>query len=132
MFGNNGQKLESIVGANSDFTGDFHASGTVRVDGMVKGLIHGEFVILSETAMVKGDIKGKTVIVGGKVEGNVFAQEKVEIKSKGTVSGEIHTKKFCVIEGGTLNGKIYMVPEEPQPISLTERISEKEQSLKPS
>ncbi len=129
MFGNNGQKLESIVGLNSDFTGEFHASGTVRVDGMVKGLIHGEFVILSETAMVKGDIQGRTVIIGGKVEGNIFAQEKVEIKSKGAVSGEIHTKKFCVIEGGILNGKIYMAQEQPQPIPLIERIPEKEQTL---
>jgi cytoskeletal protein CcmA (bactofilin family) len=129
MFGNNGQRLESIVGVNSDFTGDFHASGTVRVDGMIKGLIHGESVILSETAMVKGDIQGKAVIIGGKVEGNVFAQEKVEIKSKGAVTGEIHTKKLCVIEGGTLNGKIHMLSEDPQPISLVERMPEKKQAL---
>ena len=129
MFGNKSQKLESIIGVNSDFTGDFHVSGTVRVDGMVKGLIHGEFVILSETAMVKGDIKARQVIIGGKVEGNVFALEKVEIKSKGTVSGEIHTKKFSVIEGGTLNGRVYMVAEEPEPIHLVETIPPKEESL---
>lgn len=132
MFGNNGQRLESIVGVNSDFTGDFHASGTVRVDGMVKGLIQGESVILSETAMVKGDIQGRSIIVGGKVEGNVIAQEKVEIKSKGMVTGEIRTKKLCVIEGGTLNGKIHMMAEEPQPISLIERIPEKGQTLEAS
>jgi cytoskeletal protein CcmA (bactofilin family) len=57
-------------------------------------------VILSETAVIKGDIIAKRIIVGGKVEGSLRASELVEITSKGKVKGEISTNKLLVMEGG--------------------------------
>ena len=57
MFNNHNKKLESIVGKNSDISGELNVSGTLRVDGMVRGKLNAECVIVSESAMVKGDIK---------------------------------------------------------------------------
>src|SRR5512137_2730187 len=112
MFTTPQKKLESIVGTNSDFIGEMNVSGTLRVDGMVRGKLNAECVIISETAMVKGDIKARAIIVGGKVEGNLIGEEMIEIKPKGTVLGEIFTNKFFVIEGGTLNGRVHMKKDE--------------------
>jgi cytoskeletal protein CcmA (bactofilin family) len=56
--------------------------------------------------MVKGEIQGKKIIIGGTVEGNLRAQELVEIKSKGKVLGDISSQKLVVIEGAEFNGRI--------------------------
>jgi cytoskeletal protein CcmA (bactofilin family) len=124
MFNNHNKKLESIIGKNSDINGELNVSGTLRVEGMVHGKVNAECVIVSESAMVKGDIKARAIIVGGKVEGNLFGEEIIEIKSKGTVLGEIFTNKFFVIEGGILNGRVQMQKDETNVIPIEPKAQE--------
>jgi cytoskeletal protein CcmA (bactofilin family) len=124
MFNNHNKKLESIIGKNSDINGELNVSGTLRVDGIVHGKLNAECVIVSESAMVKGDIKARAIIVGGKVEGNLFGEEIIEIKSKGTVLGEIFTNKFFVIEGGILNGRVQMQKDETNVIPIEPKAQE--------
>ena len=124
MFNNHNKKLESIIGKNSDINGELNVSGTLRVDGMVHGKVNAECVIVSESAMVKGDIKARAIIVGGKVEGNLFGEEMIEIKSKGMVLGEIFTNKFFVIEGGILNGRVQMQKDETNVIPIEPKAQE--------
>jgi cytoskeletal protein CcmA (bactofilin family) len=124
MFQNPSNKLESIIGKNSDISGELNVSGTLRVDGIVHGKLNAECVIISETAMVKGDIKARAIIVGGKVEGNLIGEEMIEIKPKGIVLGEIFTNKFFVIEGGTLNGRVQMKRDQANVIPIEAKAQE--------
>ena len=111
-------KLETFLGMNSNFKGELKVEGTFRVDGTVDGQLEADYVILSESAVVKGAIKAKRIIIGGKIDGIVRAQELVEIKSKGRVLGDIFTPKLAVTEGGEFNGKIEMRNEENKVIEL--------------
>jgi cytoskeletal protein CcmA (bactofilin family) len=112
MFSKDTEKLESLIGANTDFQGELNVKGTLRVDGQVDGRLNAECVILSETAVVKGEVTAKKIIVGGKVEGNLRAQEILEIRAKGKVLGDIFTNKLSVMQGGEFNGKIEMKIDE--------------------
>ncbi len=118
MFAKETDKLESIVGSNSNFKGELKVEGTLRVDGAVDGQLEADNVILGGSAVVKGTIKAKRIIIGGKMEGNVSAQELVEIRSKGKVLGDILTQRLAVIEGGEINGKIEMKKEEGKVVEL--------------
>ena len=118
MFTKESEKLESLIGAKSDFQGEVNVKGTLRIDGLIHGRLNADCVILSETAVVQGDITAKKIIVAGKVEGNLRAQEMVEIKAKGRVLGEIFTNKLSVTEGGEFNGKIEMKREEAKVIDF--------------
>ena len=118
MFGKETDKLESFLGMNSNLKGELNIKGTLRVDGTVDGQLEADYVILSESAVVKGAVKAKKIIIGGKIDGSVRAQERVEIKSKGKVLGDIFTPKLAVIEGGEFNGKIEMKREESKVIGL--------------
>ena len=111
MFHKNKEKLESFVGNNSHFKGDIDTKGTLRIDGSLDGNVNADWVIIGEKAFLKGDVSGRGIIVGGKVEGNLRAKEIVEIKSKGTVSGDIVTNKLSVVEGAIFNGKASMEKE---------------------
>ena len=110
--------MESFLGVNSHFKGEINLKGTLRVDGQVDGLLNADYVILSESAFVQGEIKAKKIIIGGKVEGILRAQELVEIKSKGRVLGDVFTHKLAVTEGGEFTGKIEMKREEAKIIGL--------------
>jgi cytoskeletal protein CcmA (bactofilin family) len=112
MFTKNTEKLESFVGANSSFKGDVNTKGTLRVDGIVEGNITADWVVLGDKAQVKGDISVRGIVIGGRVDGNVRAKEIVEIKNKGSLSGEIMTNKLVVAEGGVLEGRSRMQQHE--------------------
>ncbi len=106
------EKLESLIGARADFQGEFVVEGTLRVDGLVQGRVNSDCVVLSETGVIKGEIKARKIIVGGKVEGSLRAQEIIEIGATGKVQGDIFTNKLSVTEGGELNGRIEMRMDE--------------------
>ena len=112
MFSKDTGKLESLIGVDTDFQGELNVKGTLRVDGRVDGRLNAECVILSETAVVKGEVTAKKIIVGGKVEENLRAQEILEIRAKGKVLGDIFTNKLSVMQGGEFNGKIEMKIDE--------------------
>ena len=108
MVSRDNEKLESFIGANTDLQGELNVKGTLRVDGRIDGKLNAECLIVGETAVVKGEVTVKKIIVGGKVEGILRAQEILEIKSTGKVLGDIFTQKLSVAEGGEFNGKIEM------------------------
>jgi cytoskeletal protein CcmA (bactofilin family) len=112
MFSNETDKLGSLLGMKSSFKGDLKVKGTLRIDGVVEGQVDADYVILSETAEVTGEIRAKKIIIGGKMDGNARAQELVEIKSKGKVWGDIFTQKLTIIEGAEFNGKVEMKKTE--------------------
>jgi cytoskeletal protein CcmA (bactofilin family) len=124
MFAKDREKMESLLGSSSNFKGDLNVKGTLRVDGRAEGKLDADCVILSESAMVKGEIQGKKIIIGGTVEGNLRAQELVEIKSKGKVLGDIFSQKLVVIEGAEFNGRIETKKMEGNIIGLEFRSQE--------
>jgi cytoskeletal protein CcmA (bactofilin family) len=101
-------KVESIIGGQSEVTGDLNVKGTLQVDGLVKGHVKADWVVLTESSRIKGDITAHKIIVSGRVEGNLKAEEAIEIMPKGKVIGDVFTNKISVAEGGGLNGKVVM------------------------
>ena len=118
MFARDPEKMESFLGVDSNFKGELNVTGALRVDGSVEGRLNADCVIVSERASVKGEIQGKKLVIGGRVEGNLRAQELVEIKSKGKVMGDIFTPQLIVTEGAQFNGKIEMEKEGAKVIDL--------------
>jgi cytoskeletal protein CcmA (bactofilin family) len=119
MLSKNAEKLESFVGSNARIKGEMTVEGTLRLDGTIEGALNADCVILSEKAIVIGDIAAQKIVIAGKVEGNLRAKELVEIQPKGKVLGGIFTPKFSVVEGGEVNGKIEMkMMEESQIINF--------------
>jgi cytoskeletal protein CcmA (bactofilin family) len=118
MFLKRNNKLEALVGPNSDFKGDINTQGTLRIDGRLTGNITADWVILGENSTVSGDITGRCVVIGGKVNGNIKADETVEIKHTGQLFGDVHTKKLSVAEGGIFEGHSFIQKDETKVIDF--------------
>ena len=80
--------INTIIGKGSSITGDLRINGFVRLDGDINGSLETDGnVIIGDTARIKGDVKSKSVIVGGIVVGNVIAQDNVKLLSGAAVLG---------------------------------------------
>jgi cytoskeletal protein CcmA (bactofilin family) len=124
MFGKDREKLKSFLGTQSELQGKLKTKGVLRLDGEVTGSIEADQVILSETANVKGEIAAKRIIVGGRVEGILRANDLLEIGSKGKVKGEIFANKLLVMEGGEFNGRIEMKSDKPNVLDFESKSQE--------
>ena len=61
------------------------------------------------------DDNAQTVVVRGKVNGNISAKEKIEIKTKAELFGDIRASKLSVEEGVTFVGKTEVNPNKISP-----------------
>ncbi|RME67747.1 MAG: polymer-forming cytoskeletal family protein [Nitrospirae bacterium] len=114
MLGKRVDKVETIIGSNTRMKGEVELKGALRVDGVFEGNLHADSVVIGEKGRVKGELRASAVVIGGTVEGNVYASEYVEIKSKGRMIGDVTTKKLTIIEGGIFEGRSNMTKEGPK------------------
>ena len=70
---------------------------------------------LGDSAVVNGNINVQSVVVRGKINGNITAKEKIEIKSKTELFGDIRAAKLIVEEGVTFVGKTEVNPNKSTP-----------------
>jgi cytoskeletal protein CcmA (bactofilin family) len=100
-------------------------------DGNLEGEITSADGILTvgENADVRGEVKSKTVIVKGKVHGNITVQERCELHARSQLIGDLKAARLVIEEGATFVGKSEVTPNK----SLLSNLGNapKEEPLKP-
>jgi cytoskeletal protein CcmA (bactofilin family) len=92
--------------------GTIKFDGPMRIDGKVDGQIitdSGDLVI-GETGTVKAAITTKSAIVEGRVEGKITASDKVALKKKAHLIGDLKAKTLVVEEGVVFVGRCNVKP----------------------
>jgi cytoskeletal protein CcmA (bactofilin family) len=101
--------LNTIIGRDSKFEGVLEVEGGLRVDGTVKGKISAtDMLSVGDSGVIEADVNVKTAVIGGKIMGNILAQERIELQAKAVVEGEIQTKNLIVEEGAVFHGSCNM------------------------
>ena len=118
------------IGKSITLKGDLSGNEDLVVDGNVEGRIElpNNQLTIGSSGNVKADISAKSVVIIGKVAGNVTGVERVQIESTGSVSGDVRTPRLVVQEGATLNGSVEMgtpqtarvAPTGPRPVAVGE------------
>ncbi|UCF97957.1 MAG: polymer-forming cytoskeletal protein [Spirochaetaceae bacterium] len=108
-----GPYINSIIGEGTRFNGEFDLNGLLRIDGDFCGTVRTEGkVLVGKNGRAECTVYAGTVVVGGILRGNIFANEKVVILSTGIVLGNIHSPRFIVEEGVIFNGTAKIVQPE--------------------
>ncbi len=102
-------KVDTLIGSNVVIEGKIKATGTIRLDCQTTGDIEGQGFIIGESGSVKSDIQCESIIIAGKVEGNVTAKDKVHIKATGTLIGDVEVGRMIIDEGAIFKGLCKMV-----------------------
>lgn len=101
--------VQAHLGKGSRVEGKLSFEGSVRIDGQVDGEIQAQdAVIIGETAVVKAQITAGTVILTGRLQGDVVARKRVELRAPGKLTGNITTPSLVIHEGVTFEGHCSM------------------------
>lgn len=103
--------IDTLVGAKTELKGDISFTGGLRIDGKVRGNItaKGEgnsTLVLSENAVVIGNINVPHILTNGSVKGNVRAAERIELQNKAEIAGDVYYKVIEMALGAVVNGNL--------------------------
>src|SRR4051794_2739552 len=102
-------EVNAYLGKGSRVAGKLNFEGTVRVDGQVEGEIScQDTLIIGESALVNAQISGSTIVIKGKVTGDITARQRVEIRAPGKLFGNVTTPSLIIQEGVIFEGHCSM------------------------
>jgi cytoskeletal protein CcmA (bactofilin family) len=104
------------LGANLYIKGHLTGTEDLQIDGKVDGPIslQGHQLTVGATAELNSEIHAGEVIVYGKVVGNVHASGRVDVKTDGSVVGDISTARISIEDGAHFKGRIEIDPAKSQ------------------
>jgi cytoskeletal protein CcmA (bactofilin family) len=107
---------KNVLSSDVEIKGNLKFSGELTMEGKLEGEINSDGILhLGETGSVNGNLNVSSVIVRGKINGNVVAKDKIEIKSKAELFGDIRAAKLVIEEGVTFVGKTEVNPNKVAP-----------------
>ena len=79
-------KMNTLIGAGAELSGDFTLDGSARIDGKIGGnvTVTGN-LILGAGSVVMGDVQAASVLIGGEVTGDINAPDKAELSDSAKV-----------------------------------------------
>src|SRR6185295_17732269 len=111
---------KNVLNTDVEIKGNLKFAGELTFEGKLEGEINTDGTLhLGDTAVVNGNINAGTVIVRGKINGNILAKEKIEIKSKTELFGDVRSSKLVIEEGVTFVGKTEVNPNKIAPTAPT-------------
>jgi len=98
------------IGKSVVIKGELSGSEDLTIEGQVDGKIElrENVLTIGPNARIKAQVFAKSVIVLGKVNGNVSASEKVDIREHGSVEGDIVAPRLGIADGAYFRGAIDM------------------------
>ena len=135
MFGRKDKKNQFAAGGHTlldhalEITGAVHFGGTLDIEGTVNGDISAEagaeaILRLRDRGLVQGKIEAPKLIINGRVEGDIFCSEHLELAENAIVNGNVHYAIIEMVKGAQVNGNLVHInpaevtSEEPQEGSI--------------
>ena len=104
-------KVDTIIGQQTRVEGDVYFSGGLHVDGHIKGNINAasgsnSVLTVSEHGSIEGDVQVPTIILNGKVTGDVRSDDRIELAAKAEVAGDVFYNLIEMAMGAAVNGSL--------------------------
>jgi cytoskeletal protein CcmA (bactofilin family) len=99
---------QATIGKSLVIKGEVSGSESLYVDGKIEGAINlpGNRVTVGRNGQVAANIMAREVVVLGKVRGNVHASDRVDIRSEGSLTGDVIAARISIEDGAFFKGGI--------------------------
>jgi cytoskeletal protein CcmA (bactofilin family) len=95
------------IGEKLSIKGEIVGEGDLELAGKFEGVIDVRgTVVVADRAEVDADITASTIVVGGKVRGNLTASGRVDILPQGVLTGNLKTGSLTAADGASVKGEI--------------------------
>jgi len=105
-------RMEKLVniGQSVQIKGELNGNEDLTIEGVVDGkiLVKDHSLTIGANGRITAEVHAKTVVVVGTINGNITADDKVEIAPSGTVNGDIRAPRVSISDGAKFKGSIDM------------------------
>lgn len=124
----NGKAINTVIGRGTVSEGKFSIETGIRVDGVLRGeLSSSGTLIVGESGVIEADVQVRDALVGGRIVGNLEADEKVHLQAQAAFIGKLKTRLLIVEEGAIFKAECdagaEMQVSEPEPEAVVEAAS---------
>lgn len=107
---------QATIGRSLVIKGEVSGAESLFIDGRIEGTINipENRVTIGRNGTVAADVNAKEVVIMGKVQGNVICGDRLDIRSDGSVTGDVVTQRISVEDGAILKGSVQVqaAPEQ--------------------
>ena len=103
-------RINTLIGEGTTVEGTVHFKGGLHVVGNINGGVRSDdedsVLIVSESALLTGDVKVSHLIVNGQIDGDVYVDGKVELFDQARINGDVHYQLLELPVGAVVNGNL--------------------------
>lgn len=107
---------QATIGRSLVIKGEISGAESLFIDGRVEGTINipENRVTIGRNGTVAADVNAKEVVIMGKVQGNIICGDRLDIRSEGSVTGDVVVQRISVEDGAILKGSVQVqaAPEQ--------------------
>lgn len=107
------------IGRSISIRGTVTGQEDLEIDGEVEGRIElaNDELTIGPEGRVVAELRARSIVILGRVQGNVTAVERIVVRGSGVVEGDLAAPRLTVEEGARLEGAIQMQPEGARGVS---------------
>ncbi len=104
------------IGKSVVIRGELSGSEDLFIDGQVEGTIElkGNRLTIGPNGQVKANVNARGVVVQGKLDGNINASDRVDLKQSAVVLGDVTTQRISIEDGAYFKGGVDIQKEAPK------------------
>ena len=116
----------TLIAKTSHVEGEIKGAGEVRIEGTVKGKLDcSASVLVAQGGRVEAELRAETITIAGKLKGDAYASQKIELTPTAEVEGDISSPRILIREGATFEGQVFMTGKKgnkaPEPAKKEEK-----------
>ena len=111
--GNERPNPQAILGNTIIIRGELCGEEDLTIEGRVEGQINlkNHNLVVGQGGNISADVVAKSITIVGRLEGNLNAEERVEIKQSGSLTGDVMAPRVVIEDGAKFKGSVDMNAE---------------------
>ncbi len=107
----------TLIAETTSIEGTIRGSGDIRIEGRITGTVDATGrLLVAASGRAKATLNARVVVVAGTVEGDVTADERIELQPTARLTGNITAPKIHIQEGASFEGEVRMAkPDHRKP-----------------
>jgi len=99
---------QATLGRSVVIKGEVSGSESLYIDGRIEGTVNfaEHRVTIGRNGSVAANINAREVVILGKVQGNIQVTDRLDIRSEGSLTGDVITQRISVEDGAILKGSV--------------------------
>ena len=105
---------QATIGRTVVIKGEVTGSESLYIDGRIEGTVTfaDSRVTVGRNGVVLANINAREVVIMGKVTGNIECSDRVDIRSEGTLTGDVVSQRISIEDGAMLKGAVQVKSSE--------------------